>query len=142
MLLVHDLLDATACAGRPFEPLGGTATTMWHLIDGWHDKRTGWLGKGLDRWGAGSGCGGRLGRSSRTARPTVIVCADTQRGPPRGNNPPEIAPMRRRSRPPGPSRTPCVASGNAPGGKQPPVHPDVAAPQVAQFLLGGRLGLG
>ena len=53
----------------------------------------------------------------------------TERGPPRGNNPPEIAPMRRRSRLPGPSRTPCGASGNAPGGKQPPVHPDVAAPR-------------
>ena len=30
--------------------------------------------------------------------------------PPRGSNPPEIAPMRRRSRPPGPSRTSCGAS--------------------------------
>ena len=32
MLLVYDLLDETACAGRPFEPWGGTATTLWHLI--------------------------------------------------------------------------------------------------------------
>ena len=32
MLLVYGSLDATACAGRPFEPWGGTATTLWHLI--------------------------------------------------------------------------------------------------------------
>ena len=32
MLLVYDSLDATACAGRPLEPWGGTATTLWHLI--------------------------------------------------------------------------------------------------------------
>ena len=64
--------------------------------------------------------------------------------PPRGSNPPEIAPQGRRGRSPDPSRTSCGASGNAPGGKHPPVHPD-GAPQVAQFLLflrAGRLGLG
>ena len=32
MLLVYDSLDATACAGRPFEPWGGASTTLWHLI--------------------------------------------------------------------------------------------------------------
>jgi hypothetical protein len=61
---------------------------------------------------------------------------------PAGNR--ATAPQEQASRPvPGVLRR--IASGGAPGGKHPPVHPDVAGPQAVQFLLflrAARLGLG
>ena len=135
MLLVHGSLDATACARRPFEPWGGTATTLWHLIDGWHDKRTGWLGKG-------SGQGGRLGRSSRRARPTVIVCTDIQERTTEGQQPAgnrADAPQEQTS---GPVPDTLRRIGQRSWWEATPSPSRRRGPQVAQFLLAAAWGWG